>query len=63
MVIKRIPARESKCSFSMLFFLKSSEDKSVFSEPTYLDSGRMFDHAEILNVIFTLFTGEIVIHA
>lgn len=45
----------------MLFFLKSSEDKSVFSEPTYLDSGRVFDHAESWNLIFTVFTGEIVI--
>lgn len=46
----------------MLIFQKCSEDKSVFSEPRYLDTGSMFDHAERLNLIFTLFTGEIVIH-
>lgn len=45
---------------SVGFFKKSSEDKTVLSEPRYVDTGSMFDHAERLNLIFTLFTGEIV---
>lgn len=60
-VIERgLQPEETNADSQCWFFQKSSEDKTVLSEPRYVDTGSMFDHAERLNLIFTLFTGEIV---